>query len=77
LATEWEVPGEFTQIETGDSLVTVIGSLILYEVNKYSDQVKVILLVEEQEVLLPELFSVNRAPSKVGLDADFLSELVN
>ena len=77
MATEWEVPGEFTQIETSNSLVTVIGCLILYEVYKDSDQVKVILLVEEQEVFLPELFSVDRAPSKVGLDADLFSELIN
>jgi hypothetical protein len=47
LATEGEVPSELSQIEAGNSLVTIIGGLVLDEIHQDFDQLKVVLLVEE------------------------------
>jgi hypothetical protein len=77
LSAEGEIAGKLAQVEAGNSLVAIICGFVLDKVNQNSDQVEVIFFVEEEEILLPEFFSVNRAPSEVILLTHFLSELVN
>lgn len=74
LSSVWEESGKLSQIKASDSLHSIIG--VLQQVNENLNKVKVLLLVEVNEVLLPELLSVDGAPSQ-GLLVHFFSELVN
>lgn len=75
LTAEGEIAGELAQVEAGDGLVPIFSCLVLDYINEDANQVKVVLLVEAQEVFLPELLGVDGTPPQVGLLADLLPEL--
>jgi hypothetical protein len=77
LTTEGEVPSEFSKIKACYSFVAVIGSLVLDYINKDLNKLEVILLMEVEEVLLPELVCMNWAPSKMMLLSNLFLEFIN
>ena len=74
LSAEGEEPGELSQVEARNSLDSVVG--VFEQLNQHLDQVEVLLLVEEEEVLLPKLLGVDGSPAE-GLLVDLLAELVD
>jgi hypothetical protein len=77
LTSEGEVFGKFTQVEAGDSFLLVWGCFVFDYLNKDLDKFKVIFIMEGKEVLLPELLSVDGAPSEATALADFFLKFVN
>ncbi len=77
LTAEGEVFGEFTQVEAGDSFFLVRGCFVFDYLNKDLDKFKVIFIMEGKEVLLPELLSMNGAPSEAATLANFFLKFVN
>lgn len=77
LSSKGEIFCEFTQVEAGDSFFLVRYSFVLDYLNKDLDQFKIIFIMEGKEVLLPELLSMNGAPSETTTLADLFLKFVN
>jgi hypothetical protein len=61
-----EEPAELSQVKAGDGLHFVVGLRVEACVDNSLDQVEVLLFVEHDEVLLPELLSMAWTPSELS-----------
>ncbi len=77
LATHGEILCEISQIGACNSLLLISPLFGGEHLDQVFNELKIVLIVECNEVFLPESLSVNRVPPEAAVLADLSLELIN